>query len=127
MQNRVTVTVKGKNYTLLAVEDESYVKRVAAYVDNKLTETGSGVLDHLDCAVLTALNIADERFKNTPTYKRLEHKFFDCHLKLESNDVGLYAKSVALAITAISNLYLKHYYDKRNIVVANHYFNLMEQ
>lgn len=71
--------------------------------------------------------IADERFKNTPTYKRLEHKFFDCHLKLESNDVGLYAKSVALAITDISNLYLKRYYDKRNMVVANHYFNINER
>ena len=71
--------------------------------------------------------IADEHFKKTPTYKRLKQKFLDCHLKLESNDVGLYAKSVALAITAISNLYLKCYYDKRNVVVANHYFNIQEQ
>ena len=40
MQNRVTVTVGGLKYTLLAVEDENYVHRVAAYVNEKLKETG---------------------------------------------------------------------------------------
>ena len=41
MQNRVTVTVGGLKYTLLAVEDENYVHRVAAYVNEKLKETRS--------------------------------------------------------------------------------------
>ena len=67
--------------------------------------------------------IADDRFKKTSTYKRLEDKFAGGLLKLGNNDVGLYAKSVASAIVDISNLYLKCYYDKQNIVVANHYFN----
>ena len=39
MQNRVTVTVGGLKYTLLATEGEEYVHRVAAYVDEKLRET----------------------------------------------------------------------------------------
>ena len=64
MQNRVTVTVGGLKYTLLAVEDENYVHRVAAYVNEKLKETGRpGGVSQMDCAVLTAINIADERFK----------------------------------------------------------------
>ena len=64
MQNRVTVTVGGLKYTLLAVEDENYVHRVAAYVNEKLKETGRpGGVSQMDCAVLTAVNIADERFK----------------------------------------------------------------
>ena len=64
MQNRVTVTVGGLKYTLLAVEDENYVHRVAAYVNDKLKETGRpGGVSQMDCAVLTAINIADERFK----------------------------------------------------------------
>ena len=64
MQNRVTVTVGGLKYTLLAVEDENYVHRVAAYVNEKLMETGRpGGVSQMDCAVLTAINIADERFK----------------------------------------------------------------
>lgn len=74
MQNRVTVTVKGKNYTLLAVEDEVYVKRVAAYVDSKLKETNSSGLDSVDCAVLTALNIADERFKEQEAAENLRRQ-----------------------------------------------------
>lgn len=64
MQNRVTVTVGGLKYTLLAVEDENYVHRVAAYVNEKLKETGrAGGTSQMDCAILTAINIADERFK----------------------------------------------------------------
>ncbi len=64
MQNRVTVTVGGLKYTLLAVEDENYVHRVAAYVNEKLKETGrAGGTSKMDCAILTAINTADERFK----------------------------------------------------------------
>ena len=64
MQNRVTVTVGGLKYTLLAVEDENYVHRVASYVNDNLKETGRpGGVSQMDCAVLTAINIADERFK----------------------------------------------------------------
>ena len=63
MQNRITVSVQGRDYTLLAVEDAAYVQRVAAYVDGKLAELGGSGLSQTDCAVLTALNIADERFK----------------------------------------------------------------
>ena len=64
MQNRVTVTVGGLKYTLLAAEGEEYVHRVAAYVDEKLRETTkAGGSSQMGCAVLTAVNIADERFK----------------------------------------------------------------
>ena len=47
MQNRVTVTISGQSYTLLALEDEAYVQRVAAYVDKKMAETaGSGLAQY---------------------------------------------------------------------------------
>ena len=36
MQNRVTVTVGGLKYTLLATEGEDYVHRVADYVNVKM-------------------------------------------------------------------------------------------
>ena len=64
MQNRVTVTVGGLKYTLLATEGEDYVHRVADYVNVKMRETsGQGSISQMDCAILTAINIADERFK----------------------------------------------------------------
>lgn len=74
MQNRVTVTVRGQTYTLIAAEDESYVKQVAAYVDKKLDETAGSGLAQVDCAVLTALNIADERFKEQQASENLRRQ-----------------------------------------------------
>lgn len=74
MQNRVTVNVRGQSYTLLAVEDEAYVQRVAAYVDKKMAETAANGLAQVDCAVLTALNIADERCKEQDASENLRRQ-----------------------------------------------------
>lgn len=78
MQNRVTVTVGGLKYTLLAVEDENYVHRVAAYVNDKMKETGrAGGVSQMDCAVLSAINIADERFKEQEASENLRRQIKD--------------------------------------------------
>ena len=64
MENRVTVSICDEEYTLVAEEAPSYIQKVGGYVDAKLTEmlTGSKV-GRSDAAVLTAINIADELFK----------------------------------------------------------------
>ena len=78
MQNRVTVTVGGLKYTLLAAEGEEYVHRVAAYVDEKLRETTrAGGSSQMGCAVLTAVNIADERFKEKEASETLRRQLKD--------------------------------------------------
>ena len=78
MQNRVTVTVGGLKYTLLAAEGEEYVHRVAAYVDEKLRETTkAGGSSQMGCAVLTAINIADERFKEQEASENLRRQLKD--------------------------------------------------
>lgn len=75
MQNRVTVTVGGLNYTLLAAEGEDYVHRVAAYVNEKLKETTqAGSISQMDSAMLTAINIADERFKEREASENLRRQ-----------------------------------------------------
>ena len=75
MQNRVTVTVGGMNYTLLAAEGEDYIRRVAAYVNDKLKETASsGKISQMDCAILTAFNIADDRFKEQEASENLRRQ-----------------------------------------------------
>ena len=91
MQNRVTVTIHGKNYTLLAVEDEDYVRRVASYVDDKLEENSSPSMAQVDCAILTAMNIADERFKEQEAAEHLRAQIKDLleeasQLKLELSE-----------------------------------------
>lgn len=71
MQNKITVTVQGQKYTLLAAEEPAYVQQVAAYVDKKMSETHAAGLAQVDCAILTALNIADERFKEQQSGENL--------------------------------------------------------
>ena len=78
MQNRVTVTVGGLKYTLLAAEGEDYVHRVAGYVNDKLKETvGQGGISQMDSAILTAINIADERFKEQEASENLRRQIKD--------------------------------------------------
>ena len=64
MANRVSVSICGQEYTLVAEETATYMQKVGAYVDQKMTEvlTGSKV-GRTDAAVLTAVNITDELFK----------------------------------------------------------------
>ena len=36
MKNKIAVTIAGREYTMVAVEDEGYVRRCAAHVDEQL-------------------------------------------------------------------------------------------
>ncbi len=75
MKNRVVVTVGAQSYTLLTADEEGYVRQVAAYVDGKLRETAqSGRLSAVDAAVLTALNIADEKYKEQEAGENLRRQ-----------------------------------------------------
>ena len=61
---RVIVTIDGRSYTIVAEEDEDYVRRSAELVDKSIAETrASGRLSSVDSAILAALNIADKYFK----------------------------------------------------------------
>ena len=74
MQNRVTVTVGGLKYTLLTTEGEDYVHRVADYVNDKLKETAGQGISQMDGAILTAINIADDRFKEQEASENLRRQ-----------------------------------------------------
>lgn len=72
MGNRVTITVAGKDYTLIAEESAEYVRGIAARVDGKMSELISGgKLSVVDAAVLTAVNLADEGSKEAETSENL--------------------------------------------------------
>lgn len=64
-EQHVTVTIMGRNYTLRAEEDPQYVRMLAAYVDDKLTEIArvSPRMSTTRLAILAAINIADEFHK----------------------------------------------------------------
>lgn len=64
MQNKLTVTIAGQEYTLVAAEDAAYMEKVAAHVDAKVRDILDGArVSSSDAAILAALNMADEYFK----------------------------------------------------------------
>ena len=72
MENRVTVSICGEEYTLVAEEAPSYMQRVGSYVDVKLNELlSSAKVGRTDAAVLTAVNITDELFKESESAEAL--------------------------------------------------------
>lgn len=72
MENRVTVSICGEDYTLVAEEAPSYMEKVGGYVDGKLSELlESAKVGRSDAAVLAAVNIADELFKEREATDKL--------------------------------------------------------
>ena len=75
MKNKVTVTIAQREYTLISEEGESYVEKVASYVNGQIQETmhHAGV-STVDSAVLAAANIADSYFKEMEASERLRRQ-----------------------------------------------------
>lgn len=64
MPNRISVTIAGQRYTVLAEESEEYTKKVAARADEKIAEARAVTeASPINAAVLAALNLADEATK----------------------------------------------------------------
>jgi cell division protein ZapA len=65
VKRSITVQIAGLKYSLKSDEDDRLVKSLAAYVDGKIREVqkASKTPDTQAVAVLTALQIADELFK----------------------------------------------------------------
>lgn len=78
MKNRITVTIAGSEYTLVAEEDEAYIRKVASYADSKISEVMEGAHASLaDSAVLGAVNLADEYYKLLETCENLRKQVKD--------------------------------------------------
>lgn len=64
MENHITVTICGTEYTFVAEESPSYIHKVAALVDEKMTDMmNGGRISRMDAGVLAATNLADELLK----------------------------------------------------------------
>ena len=75
MKNKITGNLAGQSYPLVAAEDAAYMEKVASHVDAKVQE----VLDEskvslVDGAILGALNIADEYFKEVEASENLRRQ-----------------------------------------------------
>ena len=75
MRNKIVVSIGGKDYTMVAVEDEAYVRRCAALVDKQLQEVLTGSrLPQVDAAVLAAMNVADLYLKEQAISENLRRQ-----------------------------------------------------
>lgn len=65
----------------------------------------------------------DKHFETTATYSRWRERIDAPLIRIEDEDIAKLLSSVIDAVTIVSNLYLKQYYQNRNRVIANYYFN----
>jgi len=70
---RVQVEIYGQIYSLKGTDDPVRIRELAAYVDAKMKEIekGTGTVDSLRVAILTALTIADELYRLRLQYSEL--------------------------------------------------------
>jgi cell division protein ZapA len=64
-KNRVRVNIYGEEYTVRSDGDEEYIREVSGYVDRKMREIAEKIPNKSPSrvAILAALNITDEFFK----------------------------------------------------------------
>ena len=75
MANRITVSICGEDYTLVAEESTAYMEQVAALVDKKMNEGIAGAkVGRSDAAVLAAVNLADELLKSEQAAENLRRQ-----------------------------------------------------
>lgn len=65
MDHKITLTIGDQRLTIVAQEDEAYVRKVAALVDARLGEIQQGGrMSLVNAVLLAAMNIADDYYKS---------------------------------------------------------------
>lgn len=72
-KNRLSVDIYGQQYRMLGKASPTYLRSVAAFVDEKMRDIagGNARLDTAKLAVLAAINITDEYFRLKEEYEEL--------------------------------------------------------
>ena len=74
-KQKTTVSVGGKEYTIVSSDSPEHMMRVAAYADRKLRESAAvSRLPLAQAGALTALNLADELMKAQDENPRLRRE-----------------------------------------------------
>ncbi len=89
-KNRVRVNIYGEEYTVRSDGDEDYIRSVSDYVDRKMREISDKITNKSPArvAILAALNITDEYFKEK---------------KLENKDISSFEKRASDIITMLDD------------------------
>ena len=74
-KRKMTVTVAGKPYTRVSADRPEYVKRVAEFVDRRLSETAAVTnLPSAQTAVLTCFQLAEDLLKAQDENRMLQRR-----------------------------------------------------
>lgn len=84
--NVLKVNIYGTDYPIKGNTDTEYIRNVAEYVDKKMREVDQSgtVVSTLKVAILAALNIADELFKERTAKEAFAYDFEDKIRKLSN-------------------------------------------
>ncbi|MBR6524611.1 MAG: cell division protein ZapA [Clostridia bacterium] len=78
-----TLRLAGKDYTIRSADDPDHVRRMALYVDRKITEMShSGFVNREDAAVISALMLSDELFTAQDDNTRLRRELWQLKSRL---------------------------------------------
>ena len=78
MKNKVIVTIADQDYALIADQDPAAVEKMAAHVDAKVREVvEGGHLSLADGAILAAMNITEEYFREVEASENLRRQLKD--------------------------------------------------
>ena len=89
MENRITISICDEEYTFVAEEAPSYMQKVGSYVNDKMSELlDAAKVGRTDAAVLTAVNITDELFKEAGDALRRQVKQYLDEASQAKNEVS---------------------------------------
>lgn len=75
MANKVTMTICGQEYTLVADESAAYMEQVGTLVNHRMRQAQETLhVSRADAAVLAAVNLADELLKNQAAAENLRRQ-----------------------------------------------------
>lgn len=116
----------GNDFMNIEKTNDIYKKAFGIEIRKDLNaETWDDLLDIVNLRNMIVHNNGqvDKRFESTSTFRRWKDRVDIPLIKIEDEDIAKLLSSVIDAVTIISNLYLKEYYQRRNRVIANYYFN----
>lgn len=124
--NRIVQKYTGNDFMNIEKANDIYKKAFGIEIRKSLSSAvWNDLLDIVNLRNMIVHNNGqvDKRFESMPTFIRWKDRVDSHLLRIEDEDISKLLSSVIDAVTIVSNLYLKEYYQRRNRVIANHYFN----
>ncbi len=110
-KTKVKVRIAGKDYTLVGMESDEYLQKIAFYVDKKMNEVikANDKLSMSMITVLTALNLADDYYKALERGEKLAKEIQQYKAEMEnlSREVKRIAGESAALKSQVTTLQLE--------------------